>query len=237
MSDARVAIESHILNVVRAKKSQWLQMQSQQNQALSLDKGYNAVHDRFSTIRADIVNALNFNDRNTRLALGIKDNESFHASGFVFDAEVGGVFQNSQPDAVGITCEYAGVNERTAFFDIGTGFGEAAFVAALFGSQVTTIEINPYFFEIAAILREVFSDFRGVASVVIKLGDYREADLTGYDFCKAYLPPELMGEFLTSYTPQAKPGSILITSTSKSGQMPSPEFWERQPWFFGYKRK
>lgn len=226
-------IEARMLCVLRSMQSKYKSFVDQRSSGCStLRARVDLLNNFYTTMRAEIAGKLGVRDQYVRWALDIKEVDGFYPEHFVFDTDAG-VFQNSNPDIVALECEMANVSDGNRFLDVGTGMGEVAFTAALFGASVVTVEINPYFFNMAIILKDIFSVLPGISDVGMRLGDYRQINLEGYDFYHPFLPPELIQDAYALITRNAAKGAVMFLPSS-SGVRPQRDVWVSVSKHLGY---
>ena len=181
-------------------------------------------------IRSEIVNALKSQDPDINTACLLEDaSGSNHSSACSVVDKFRMWVRNGQREHE----TFVPMPEQT-FLDIGCGFGEPTFAAAICGLVAKGIEINPDIIAVANILKGVFADIPGTEKAEFINGDFTTADLSGFDFYYIFQTREIGTQALNAVTPQATPGSIIIIP-GRGSIRPNPNDWEPIS-VFAYRR-
>jgi hypothetical protein len=201
MIDPGLPIEARICRFINNNQTRWKkQWHSTANLILSPEKAWQELEARYLQIRKEVIDGLH---------LRCKPGFSGTELSFCFETPYD-IYQASVIDAIAMNFNMAGLTQGKKVFDFGTGLGEAAFIAACYGAEVCSREINEHLFEGAKILQNVFSDLPGIGKVTIELGNALETDLSGYDYYFAFLPDKLLAEAYDKITAEAREGSVLL---------------------------
>ncbi len=170
------------------------------------------LHRRYVEIRRDIIGELRAEHARDYPEEFLTDELDYSEYTFIFGTAHGG-FCNSHVNTLGRY--FANILRLSAgqrVIDLGSGFGEQGFTAALFGPTVAALEINPYLFKSSLILREVFDYLPGIASVDLRQGDLFVEDISGFDVYLLYFTEDLLRPAVRRVTDQAGKGAILSLS-------------------------
>lgn len=225
MIEPGLPIEVRICQFIKNNQARWKkQWHSTANLTLPPEKAWHELEARYLQIRKEIIAGLHL-----QFEPGFSGTElSFH-----FDTPHD-IYQTSVIDAIAMNFGMAGLTQGKKVFDFGTGLGEAAFIAACYGAEVCSREINEHLFNGAKMLQGVLSDLPGVDKVAIELGSALKADLSGYDYYFVFLPDKLLTEAYDKITAEAREGSVLLTPLTN---IKPPASWELNVQMMAYVRQ
>ncbi len=133
-------------------------------------------------------------------------------------------------------CDRLGLHEGMRFCDLGSGDGRVALVAALFCPS-TGIEADPALHAIAQRARaELVADIPTLERCELALGDYRDADLSGFDILFAFADHAWPLEVEEALDRRERPGVIVAHQDIFRPQVlrKGPTIWIGQAPFVTY---
>jgi len=241
MAITKAIFLNHLAEFTRGPRfSSGVHINKKKNLNLTPKEAVKELSGRLSKIRENTIQGMGLNDLSKRAELGLTEKDHFSPEfGFIFNmGEKDGMYQDSDFDGTTYMFERAGVGKGKKLFDLGTGLGSPALLAAVMGAKVFSVEISTELCEIAENTRRLCSDLPGVRTTWILNLDYRnpllESDLKETDYFHVFLPPELVQEAIGYIEGHAKPGAILFAS---SNARLSRETWELSKEHLGYVKK
>jgi SAM-dependent methyltransferase len=192
--------------IIARNRERW---RNDRKEAADPKENHLELHRRYLDIRRDIVSELRAEHAREYPDEYLSDELDYSEFTFIFGTKHGG-FCNSHVNTLGRY--FANILRLSAgqrVIDLGTGFGEQGFTAALFGATVVGLEINPYLYQSGLILRDVFGDLPGIASVDLKQGDLFVEDISGFDVYLLFFAKDLLEPTVRRVTDQAGKGAIL----------------------------
>lgn len=213
----------------KARKDQWQAMQTHPDPKTSPLELCRQIHERYLVFRKDIIDGLK---EEHRRVFPPKDFPEDHLSErldygqdlIAFNLiNCRGTYANSSILNLGKIFEHLHSALTARVVDLGSGLGEVCFTAALWGGFVCGIEIDPDLFASSVILRDVLSDFPGVANVDLQHGDYHKKSLSGFTLYHAHMLDRFLLPAVNHITTQAATGSAMRISSSK---IKIPSCWQ-----------
>jgi len=202
----KLPLEAGMHAIIARNRERW---RNNRKEVADPKESYMELHRRYLDVRRDIIVELREEHAREHPDEYLTDELDYSEFTFIFGTKDGG-FCNSHVNTLGRY--FANILRLSAgqrVIDLGSGFGEQGFTAALFGATVVCLEINFHLFQSGLVLKDVFDDLPGIASVDLRQGDLFVEDISGFDVYLLYFAKDLLEPAVGRVTDQAGKGAIL----------------------------